>query len=190
MIVGVGVCDKGEFSARDGKKQSSGYITWKHMIERCYDPKYAAKFPTYACCEVAEEFKSFQGFMVWATKQKGYGEPKVALDKDLLAKGNKIYSPDTCIFIPRDINVLLTKANARRGEYPLGVSLNQGRYMATLCYFGRNKNLGRFHSPEEAFEAYKKAKEAHIKFLASQYKDVLDKRAYVALQSYVVEITD
>jgi len=191
VIAGVGICDKGEFSSREGKsKQSAGYITWKHMIERCYDPEYRARFPTYNDCEVSEEFKSFQRFMKWATKQKGFGENKVALDKDLLVKGNKLYSSSTCVFVPREINVLLTKADAKRGKHPIGVSLNQGRYMATLCYYGKNKNLGRYPTPELAFEAYKLAKEAHIRILAEKYKDVLDNRAYVALQCYQVNITD
>lgn len=190
MIAGVGVCDKGVFSSRSGKKQSPGYITWKHMIERCYDPKYLAQYPTYKGCEVSEDFKSFQKFMAWATTQKGYGDSKVALDKDLLFKGNKMYSGETCVFIPREINVLLTKANAVRGGCPIGVSVNRGKYMATLCYFGKNKNLGRFETPSEAFNVYKAAKEAHIKILAEKYKEVLDSRAYVALQSYLVNETD
>ena len=54
----------------------------------------------------------------------------------------------------------------------------------------RQKHLGSFNCPMKAFSVYKKAKEAYIKQVAEQYKDVIDPRAYKALLEYEVNIED
>jgi hypothetical protein len=51
-------------------------------------------------------------------------------------------------------------------------------------------SLGYFNTPEEAFEAYKVAKEAWIAEKANKWKDQLDSKVYDALCNYKVEIDD
>lgn len=190
MIFGVGVYKAGKYLSRVDGKLTRGYAVWKHMIERCYYDKYSEKYPTYRGCTVEEDFKNFQTFMLWAEKQIGFSCRDFVLDKDLLQKGNKQYNKDLCVFIPVELNAILTNSKATRGKLPVGVSLNSSKYMATLCIDGKNKNLGRFNTPEEAFSAYKDAKESNIRRVAEKYKDLIDPRAYATLMCYDVDIND
>jgi hypothetical protein len=192
MVYGVGVYERGEFPAYVCGRQTKEYVLWKGMLERCYSDKLHARKPSYVGCSVSEDFKFFQEFARWANRQVIFGEVGVHLDKDLLVKGNKVYSPETCVLVPKDDNLLLTKREAERGLYPIGVSLDKGRglYAAEVRLNGKKKNLGRFPTPEDAFASYKTAKEAQVRAVAEKFKDSLDPRAYVALQSYQVELTD
>ena len=173
------------------------YKLWTKVLERCYDIKYHNRYPTYKDCEMSNKFKYFPYFMKWCNKQIGFdskddkGKP-FALDKDLLVKGNKIYSEDTCVFLPRELNNLLTKNNSLRGEYPIGVSYDKrvSKFQASVSFEGKNKRLGYFDCEEKAFLAYKETKELRIKEVANKWKDQIDPRAYEALMNYQVEITD
>jgi len=115
-----------------------------------------------------------------------------ALDKDILQKGNKLYSKDTCCFVPQEVNSLLIKRDNSRGEYPVGVCFRKatGKFMAQLTVNGKQKTLGYFTTPEEAFQVYKAAKEAQIKAVADKWKYLLDERVFQALLAYEVNIDD
>ena len=121
---------------------------------------------------------------------------KTCLDKDILFKHNKIYSPDTCVFVPQTINNLFTKTNKKRGEYPIGVSYYKryDNYTASMSVMEngikKHKTLGYFNTPEDAFQKYKLEKEKYIKDIAEKYKDKISNAVYNALINYNVEITD
>lgn len=165
------------------------YRVWQSMIQRCYNEKSFIRHPTYANCSVCEEWLTFSNFKKWFGENyiEGY-----ALDKDILVKGNKVYSPDTCCFVPSEINALLIKNNARRNNLPIGVYERNGKYQSEVCKRRTRVKLGRYDTPEEAFYAYKKAKEAYIKEVANEYYSDgrITKRVYDALMRYEVEITD
>jgi hypothetical protein len=114
------------------------------------------------------------------------------LDKDILIKGNKIYSPDTCIFVPHEINMLFIKRNAKRGKYPIGVSYDKQKkkFEASCSINNKQKRIGRFSTAEDAFNAYKIYKEGLIKQVATIYKAKIPYELYNALINYEVEITD
>ena len=173
------------------------YKLWTSMLERCYSGNSKNKYPTYEGCEVSDNFKSYEYFYEWCHKQIGFdnngnGNP-FHLDKDLLVKGNKVYSESACVFIPREINQLLTKRTALRGEYLIGVYYHKGD-KAFKAQVNKNKgkqeHLGSFKTELEAFNAYKIAKESFVKELANKWKGKIDERAYEALMRYTVEITD
>jgi hypothetical protein len=113
------------------------------------------------------------------------------LDKDILHKGNKIYSSDTCVFVPQFINKLFINRNADRGILPLGVKTCGKKYYVQ-CSSGNRviKNLGTYSTQIEAFNVYKKYKENLIKEVANEYKDKIPNRLYTAMVNYEVEITD
>lgn len=187
-IYGVGVNDY------EGAIRSSGvllyaYGCWQKMIERCYREDYFIKAPTYKGCSVCDEWHYFSNFKKWFDENyvDGY-----ALDKDILVKGNKVYSPETCCFVPTEINSLLVKKNATRGKYPIGVSMNYGKYRAQIKKYGKTVVVGTFDTPEQAFTAYKDAKEKHIQEVATQYfnEGKITKKVYDALMRYKIEITD
>ena len=169
------------------------YILWNHMLERCYSNTYQKKHPTYIGCEASENFKSFEYFYEWCHRQVGFGNEGWHLDKDLLTKGDKVYSENTCVFLPQEINKVLTKREVSRGNHLIGVCWCNTK-KAFVARVSKNKGkqefLGRFKTEIEAFNAYKQAKEAFVKEQANKWKSQIDDRAYNALMNYTVEITD
>ena len=197
LVYGVGISEKGEFKRSevvDGKwVVTKEYRLWAHMLERCYSDECHHRQPTYARCAVSDNFKNFQWFAKWCQSQIGFGMQGYQLDKDILVQGNNIYSEDTCVFVPRRINLLLTKSDATRGIYPVGVAWKQAnkKYVARCNDgSGKQKQLGYFLTPEDAFYNYKTVKEALIKSLADEYKGILDHRVFTALMAYTVDIND
>jgi len=194
-VHGVGIL--GEGVSKNKGKQTKEYQLWSSLLERCFDEKFQKKHPTYKGCEVSDNFKYFPYFKEWCNGQIGFnsvdekGNP-FELDKDILVKGNKLYSESTCLFVPREVNTLLTKSDMVRGELPVGVTYSKSgmKYVAQISMFKEIKRLGSFLTVEEAFYTYKIAKELHIKEVANKWKDKIDPRAYEALMKYQVEITD
>lgn len=192
LVYGVGVNDYGGNTKYDHVHIPS-YQTWGQMLKRCYSEDFLNKQPTYRGCSVCEEWWSFSKFKEWFDENyiDGY-----CLDKDILFKGNKVYSPQTCCFVPNEINVLLCKSDKKRGDTPIGVykrKLVGGySYMAYLNKYGVRVNIGTFNTPELAFAAYKSAKEAHIEEMATRYyhNGKITEKVYNALMNYKVEITD
>ena len=187
------VADISEISRID----DCNYTVWYSMLQRCHNSKIHKQKPTYSGCAISDNFKSLTYFLDWAKQQVGHnsrdGEGrKFNLDKDILIKGNKVYSEDTCCFIPREINVLFGSSRATRGANPVGVYYDKVRenYQAYVRVNGKKCALGRYTTSEEAFYAYKKAKEAHIKDVANKWKEQIDIRVYNALMIWTIEITD
>ena len=168
------------------------YQIWSAVLERCYDYKFKEKNPTYADCTASKNFLLFAYFKEWCNNQIGFGNEGWHLDKDILVKGNKVYSEDTCCFVPKEINNLFVKCKAARGSLPIGVHYHRqnDKYQAQIHVNGRVKYLGTFNTPEEAFYTYKEAKEQHIKDVATKWRDKIDPRVYEALTNWVIEITD
>ena len=195
-VFGVGITGT-KYPPTINGAQTKEYVLWKHMLERCYSDTYKKKQPTYIDCEVSENFKSYEYFYEWCNKQIGFGnegdENPFHLDKDLLIKGNKVYSENTCVFIPREINQVLVKRTASRGEHLIGVYWDKTK-KAFIAMVSKNKRkqeyLGSFKTEIEAFNAYKTAKELYIKEVANKFKSQIDLRAYNALMSYEVMIDD
>ena len=191
-VYGVGILGAKYLASINGV-QTKEYKLWNSMLVRCYSDSFKKKYPTYEGCEVSENFKSYEYFYEWCHKQIGFSNKNWHLDKDLLVKGNKVYSEYSCVFIPQEINTVLIKSTASRGKHLIGVcwSNTNNAFMAQV---GKNKgkqeHLGYFKTEVEAFKAYKAAKENFIKEQASKFKSQIDDRAYNALMNYQVEITD
>ena len=169
------------------------YDLWNGMLRRCYSDALKKKYPTYIDCEVSDKFKSYEYFYEWCHKQIGFSNKDWHLDKDLLVKGNKVYSESTCVFIPKEINLMLIKCDASRGEHLIGVCWHK-KDNAFVAHVGKSKGkreyLGFFKTEIEAFNAYKIAKEAFVKEQANKWKSQIDLRAYEALMNYQVDIDD
>ncbi len=184
-IYGKGILGEG-FKQSDS--QSYSFQLWKNMLKRCYSEVSFKKSPSYEQCLTSETFNHYQQFKTWCNNQIGFGNEGWELDKDILIKGNKIYSEDTCCFVPKEINLLLVKHDKGRGNYSLGVDYHKSRkQFRARC---SDKHLGWFNTEIEAFNAYKTAKEDFIKSLANKWKDQIDPKVYEALMKYEVEITD
>lgn len=173
------------------KKNRREYQIWQGMIARCYNKNSFAKHPTYEGCTIDESFRHYADFYEWCNSQIGFKE-KFELDKDLLMKGNRLYSKDLCLFLPKEINVALTRRQKHRGICVIGVTFEKAsdRFVARMGLRGKVKTLGHFKTEIEAFNAYKSAKEQYLRDLAEKWKSQIDPRAYQALLNYQVEITD
>lgn len=194
-ICNVGYIGQGKYNWKDNFEI---YKEWKSMLIRCYEPYTINKYPTYIEVIVCKEWHNFQNFAKWY--EENYyeiGKGKMHLDKDILFKGCKIYSPKTCIFVPERINYLFIKSNAIRGEYPIGVSWyktsNKFRVQCKILDKENNRkviHLGYYTTSEEAFLVYKVFKENYIKQVADEYKKLIPQKLYEALYKYEVEIND
>lgn len=191
LVYGVGV-NRGEYPTTKGLDIVKEYDLWHSILTRVYSESFLIKCPTYRGCSISENFKSYSYFHSWCQSQLGFKFNGWHLDKDLLIKRNKLYSENTCVFIPQEINKVLTLRQIDRGIHPVGVYLHRptGKYRAQISLSGQRFHLGLFKSAKEAFSAYKKAKEAYLVTLAEKYKGKLDPRAYQALKSYQVEVSD
>ena len=191
-VYGVGALGT-KYPSKVNGVRTKEYDLWNSMLKRSYSDNYKKKNPTYIGCEVSDKFKSYEYFYEWCHKQIGFGVDGFELDKDLLIKGNKVYSENVCIFIPSEINQLLVKREALRGEHLIGVSwskTNKAFRARVNKNKGESEHLGYFNTELEAFNAYKTAKEAFIKEQAEKWKGKIDERAYEVLMKYTVEITD
>lgn len=191
--LGVAIHLATELNSKGKPYKSDLYRVWESMIRRCYGKKALEHNPTYLDKIVNNTWQCFQWFGDWCVQAKGYGIKGWELDKDVVVKGNKEYSPDTTFFVPKVINNLLLNAKKARGELPLGVTTrDDGRkdiYMAQCCVNG-GRIRGSFANPDSAFLWYKQTKETEIKRLAELYKQEIDIKVYNALMNYTVETTD
>ena len=194
---GVGYLGEGKNNPKENSKQTKSYTTWKNMLERCYDDKYQEKYPTYKGCEVCTEWHNFQAFDEWYNDNYYEIEDEVmCLDKDILVKCNKIYSPETCVFVPQNINKLFTKRDNDRGKDPIGADqLPSGNYEVRCNNgYGEKIYLGVYPTKEEAFRVYKQYKEKVIKEVIDSYKGEIPEPHYSklkkAMYNYKVEIDD
>ena len=151
------------------------YTIWISMLTRCYSLKHKKRFPTYKGCSVCDEWLTFTNFKSWMILQDWIGND---LDKDLLVKGNKIYSPNTCMFVPKRINYILLQAG-RKDSLLLGVSIHSqsGKYMAYCRDGNKVNNLGSFDSEFEAHKAYMTFKREQILNLIVSVTNVILKEA-------------
>ena len=180
-------------SCDDKSKDNKIYRAWYDVHYRCYSEVLHMRYPSYIGCEVCEEWHDYNKFAEWY--KANYYEvvingkkSKIDLDKDILNKGNKIYCPEFCVFVPHEINTLVINCKKRRGEYPIGVSYTQKdkRFRAEIL----RRKLGSFKTAKQAFAAYKKEKEKQIKKVARKYRNQIPDKLYKVLVHWKIEITD
>lgn len=193
-VLGVGYIGEGDYKVSINGVHTPHYSYWKGMLYRCYSEKWKDKNRTYEDCLVSDEWHNFQTFAKWF--DENYYEvdnQKMSLDKDILIKGNKLYSSTTCVFVPQDINMLFVKRDSKRGELPIGVGLNKpdGKYIARCRGLeGKLVHIGIFTTIDGAFYAYKEYKENLIKEVAEKYRNIIPIHLYYAMMDYKVEKND
>lgn len=174
------------------------YNIWRHMLARCFNKKFKEENSSYEDVSCCKEWLLFENFFEWLHSQENFDKwlcnDKWAIDKDILIKGNKIYSPETCCLVPLNVNNLFIKQSFVRGKYPIGVSYNENKKMFDVHCSLNHKciYLGSFLTLKEAFCVYKEYKENIIKQVAQiEYdKGNITKECYEAMLNYKVEITD
>lgn len=187
-IEGVGINDW-KYSKYYTKKRSSHYFTWVNMIRRSYNTANTFEYENTYC---DGNWLRFSCFLDDIHLIKNYDKKGWHLDKDILFKGNRLYSKDTCCFVPKELNNLIISARLRRGDYPIGVNYHKEdkKFYALINISGKRKHLGNYDNVEDAFYAYKKAKEENIKLVADYYKNQIAENVYESLYNWKIEITD
>ena len=200
-----GVAIRGaKYKAKENGKMKKEYDAWTGMLRRCYDPKWKEKEPSYIGVTCCKEWLLYENFYEWLHAQENFekwlnGE-RWTVDKDILFKGNKIYSPETCCLVSHDVNTLFCKRDRDRGVYPLGVGYNNTtkKYIAKMSVKGddgerHDKHIGSYKTAEEAFYlGYKPVKEAYVRKIAEEEykKSNITEECYQAMINYKFEITD
>lgn len=148
------------------------YQLWMNMLQRCYSEKWKAKNPSYKGCSVCPEWLTFSNFKAWVEQQDYEGKQ---LDKDLLIPDSKLYSPDTCVFVSRQVNSFLLERGNDRGEYKIGVSRSDtNKKFKAACsnpFTGKQEYLGYFTREDEAHEAWLAKKLEHAYTLSALQTD-------------------
>lgn len=158
LVAGVGLNDANyEVCVMvSGKKHTCPfYYTWGAMLKRGYSEKWKQKNKTYLDVKVCAEWHTFSSFKAWMETQDWEGKQ---LDKDLLVQGNKVYSPETCVFIPAKVNSFLNRQKASRGDLPVVVTLHRktGKFLAQCRNYNKPTQdyLGLYETPEKAHLAW------------------------------------
>lgn len=190
-VFGVGYFGVDSNSPVGYKTGTREYMFWKGAMERCYSKVSLKRSPTYMGCSVDAVWHNFQNFAEWCQGQIGFNEEGWQLDKDLLSESleNKSYSPDTCVFVPQEVNTLFIVPGTKTDDLPTGVNYckDRGNYQAGCGAGGYRKALGRFATPELAYEAYMKYKKVRVSEVLELYKSRLDIRVVIKLEDFCKE---
>ena len=188
LFYGIAYNSKTKYAVSMKGKPTKAYTTWYNMIQRCYCPKIQERCPTYIGCAVSDEWLDYQCFAEWFYSQT-YRKMGYQLDKDILFRGNKLYSPSTCCLVPAQINSLLLNCAASRGDLPQGIYLDKrvGKFVAMLRVKGKREFLGQSKDLKEVQQLYKSAKERHVKDMALEYKEQLADNVFDALMKWKVD---
>jgi len=170
------------------------YVKWVNMLTRCYSEAFHKVQPNYIGCTVCEEWHNYSNFKKWCEENYySVDDEKMELDKDILKKRNKMYSPETCIFVPKSVNSLFINAKSARGNLPIGIDIaKNGSFRVRVRKLGKSRQslIGCYDNIVEAFEVYKENKEQLIKETAHKYKDKIPEKLYNAMMNWEVEYDD
>lgn len=185
------MCGIGYHGSEEINYQSKAYLRWHDMMNRCYNEKFHERQSQYKGFTVCEEWHNFRNFEIWYIENT-YGNESLDLDKDILFKGNTVYSPETCCLVPHFINTLFVNTRNGRGDYPVGVffDIDKEKYRAAMSFMGRQIKLGTFDTDKEAFARYKEYKEDFIQDIAEQNRGKIPFKVYEAMMNWKIEITD
>lgn len=162
-VCGVGISDISSYDP--------AYSVWADMINRCYGGRL--RYECYKGCKVSEQWLTASKFKVWfdAHFVKGW-----RLDKDFKVPGNKLYSEQTCLFLPHAINSLFT--GGWDSYLPRGVCFHSGYYRATLKVKGRMRKFGSYSDVEKARARYIEEKTKESLRVIGEYKNELGENVY------------
>lgn len=175
-----------------GYPNTKEYMAWINMLSRCYYDKYTFRTTgnkVYDDAEVCDEWLNFQTFAKWFTEKYMYTQLKekgikVALDKDILGEGSKLYSPETCSLVPVEINAaLIGCSKVMVGKHSVNPRLlKNGTYSINLISFDKKTIIvSGLKSKEECLNEYMKQKKLILIELAKKYKHIIESNVYEKL---------
>lgn len=188
-VRGVGYFGEGDYTAtdKDDPYVKRAFQVWSTMLDRCHRESNRSMFPAYKNCLVCDEWHNYQNFRKWYDENfYQVGTERMHIDKDILYKNNKIYSPQTCLIVPQRINMLFVH-KPNKQNLPNGVRLtSSGKYNAKY----NDKTLGTFETMIEAAIAHDKAKKKSVIEIANEYKEEIPEKVYNALLNWIPDYID
>ena len=186
-VMEIGFLGIGDYSAKNNHR---AYQVWVDMLKRCYNPHNINIASCYDDCFVCEEWEDFQKFAEWY--EYNYYEVNsetMHLDKDILFKGNVIYSPNTCIFVPQKINdIFVVQQKIKNNGLPIGCYIADGRLCVSCRVGDKRVNKSGFKQVDDAFSFYKTTKENYIKQVAEEYREYIPEKLYQTLINYEIDM--
>lgn len=185
LVAGVGTNDA-DYQVQPPGIKCPAYMTWRGMLERCYGKSASWRYPTYVQVTVRNEWLLFSNFLNWWLLHYVEGWE---LDKDLLVYGACRYSPETCVYVPTQVNNFLHFNKRSRGDYPVGVSKAGAKYRAQCRnpqVAGRAESLGLFDTVDKAHDAWRKRKLEHANTMQGLL-DSIDQRIYPNVVKAIME---
>lgn len=162
LVCGIGINDYDGLIKNDDKTIKSHHI-WSAMISRCYNIK-DKKYHQYGAkgVKVCDKWLYFSNFKKWFDENYRYDLVeqgiKIALDKDLMSNNSKIYSPQTCMFLPEKINSFISNVKSSNTSGFTGVYWfkrdNKWKSQITKFDTGKVTHLGYYDDIENANKAY------------------------------------
>lgn len=166
-VFGIGFIGDGIHKSRVNGKETEKYRHWHGMMTRCYSKGAKGVSPTYLGCTVCDEWHDFQAFSDWFDVNyiDGYH-----LDKDIISHGNKVYSPDKCMFVHRHTNSIFNKPK-KESDLPLGISRTSGKdnYYSARCWVNGSHEEKCSHSISELILWYAERKTESVITHAEEY---------------------
>ena len=198
-----GYFGEGKYNPDEFSMYKVCYDKWRGMLTRCYDDEFQQEHLTYNGVTVYESWLNLQEYGKWF--EDNYYEVNdelMDLDKDIKSGESKIYSPDTCIFIPHRLNVAFIgeKIRNKKPKINYKIHVSQGiiwvraknKYRCIQGFEGKEKTKykGNYDTHEEAFKIYKECKEKYLRELTNTYKDKLPDDVYKALMRYEIPVPE
>ena len=189
-IFNVGYFGEGPYTARVDKKMSTCYRAWFNLLARVHDETHnrAGRYDDVTICE---EWYNYQNFAKWFYNNF---DPSIMdgwhIDKDLLSGESKKYSPETCCFIPNEVNTIFKYAKRSKDGTPRGAYHHCGKFQASIQKFGKQHYLGFFNTLEEAEEVYRQAKKEYLKEVANKWRGILPERVCYAIENFDISKLD
>lgn len=185
-IYGVGC-----FGVGTHMSSEHSYYTWHCMLERCYKKEKRKSEESYIGCTVCEDWKVFQNFADWYDEHFYECPEGLMIDKDFMSDGNKYYSPETCVLVPKSLN--LSAINSFRPKWrkgsneglPIGVEKQHNSYIARICAGGYPSIIGCYKTVQEAETAYKTAKRNYLLSLLNIYENVMPNELFTKLKDRI-----
>ena len=181
---GIGYLGEGKYKAFENGKLTDEYNIWHHMLGRCYNPKYQEKEPSYKGCMVEEYLLNFQHAAEWYNENiYQIGTERMHLDKDILVKDNKIYSPNTCLIVPQSINEIFHVSGRKTKDIDLPYTIlrtSKEKYSVSF----RGKSLGIYDTVDKALDTYLKAKKNYIRQKVKEMENELPTKVRDALLAW------
>lgn len=163
------------------------YHIWHGILARTVCPEYKLSHPAYADCEICDEWIYLSNFKKFFDK---YYRDGYHLDKDLFSNGHgRLYSPETCCFLPPLINTIISGNRLSADGLPTGIIRRGRKYQARICIGDKRVSLGFYNTAEKAYSSYKREKESRIKSIAKEFytSGKIDENVFNALMKYEVK---